>query len=159
VAGQETLEDLMPRRGTQLVAALSAAVLWLGAPTVLAQQQESRLAAFGNLPEALNNTNVEIQALHRLDVQSIRVVMVDVGELRSGNNSQVLSHALNTNQANIRALQDFLNNAETPAGAAMRNWLIANQLVVNEVVALDVLDDSTVIVFYQLVDPGRMHKV
>jgi hypothetical protein len=70
-----------------------------------------------------------------------------------------LSNALNTNQANIRALQDFLNNAQTPAGAAMRNWLITNQLMVNEVVALDVLDDGTVIVFYQLVDPGRMHKV
>ena len=149
----------MPRRRTQLVAALSAAVMWLSAPTVMAQQQESRLAPVGNLPEALNNTNAEIQALHRLAVQSIRVVVVDVGELRSGNNSQVLSNALNTNQANIRALQDFLNNAQTPAGAAMRNWLITNQLMVNEVVALDVLDDGTVIVFYQLVDPGRMHKV
>jgi hypothetical protein len=158
MAGQEALEDPMPKRRTQFVAALSAAVIWLGPPNVLAQQ-ESRLATYGNLPEALNNTNTEIQALHSLDVQRMRVVLVDVGERPSGNNSQDLSHALTTNQANIRTLQDFLNNSQTPAGAAMRNWLIANQLTVDEVVALDVRDDNSVIVFYQLVDPGRMHKV
>jgi hypothetical protein len=149
----------MPRRRAQLIGALSAAVLWLTAPAALAQQPESRLAPFANLVAALSNPSAAIQALHRVEAQSLRLVLVDVGELRSGTNSQVVGNALTTHQADSLALQDFLTNAQTPGAAALRNGLIANQLVVNEVVALDVLSDGTVIVYYQLVDPGRGHKM
>ena len=149
----------MPRRRAQLVGALSAAVMLLSAPAVMAQQQEVRSVPPGNLLAALANTSAEIQALSSLDAESIRVVTVEVGDLLSGHDVQGGSNALNWDQANILALQHFLSNHQTAAAVAIRNSLIRNQLVVNEVVAIDVLTDGEVILFYRLVEPGRMHKV
>ena len=148
----------MARRRAELVAVLSAAAILLSTSAASAQQ-ESRLATPGNLLAALHNISAEVQALNHLDAQSMRVVIVDAGELLSGNNGQVLSTALNANQANILALQHFLNNDRTAVGVAIREGLARNQLVVGEVVAIDVLNNGDVIVFYQLLEPGRAHKV
>ena len=131
----------------------------LSAPAATAQQQEARWVPSGNLLAAVGNTSAQIQALNRLHAESIRVVTVDVGDLLSGNDVQGWGNALNWDQGNVLALQNFLSNDQTAAAAAIRNGLIRNQLLVNEVVAIDVLTHGEVIVFYRLVDPGRMHKV
>ena len=148
----------MPRRRAQLIAVLSAAVVLLSPPAAMAQQPETRQATLPNLIAGLNNISAQIQTLHNLSAQSIRVMTVDVGDLLNSNNAQVLNSTIDRNQMNIGALQSFLNNSQTEAVVTIRNVLTRNQILVSEVTAIDVLSHGDVIVFYQLADPGRLLK-
>lgn len=108
-------------------------------------QQETDQVTFGNLIAALNNLNANIQdveALNDLSVEDVRVVNVD--DLLQGANVNALNNALNKNETDITALQDFLNQNQV-----LNDALNQNNVAVEDVVAVDVLSGGEVVIFVQ----------
>ncbi len=122
------------------------------APAALAQtsqvDQDLRVNQ-GNLVSALNNVDAEVGALNVLNdltVNDVRVVNVE----DSVNNNRVLNNVLNNNQTDVAVLQDFLNNSANNNNVEILNDALDNNDVnVEDVVAVDVLSDGTVVLFVQ----------
>ncbi len=122
------------------------------APAALAQtsqvDQDLRVNQ-GNLVSALNNVDAEVGALNVLNdltVTDVRVVNVE----DSVNNNRVLNNVLNNNQTDVAVLQDFLNNSANNNNVEILNDALDNNDVnVEDVVAVDVLSDGTVVLFVQ----------
>lgn len=122
-------------------ATAGAMMIAVASPAMAQPMQANTTAQInqGGLISALNNVNAEInniQALNDLTVNDVRVVNVE----DSVNNNNVLNNALRN--ADIDALQNFLNNNEV-----IKNALNNNNVLVSDVVAVDVLSDGTVVVF------------
>jgi len=112
--------------------------------------QSAHQANFGNLISALNNISAQIgnlQALNNLTVSNVR--LVNVNDVLNGNNVNALNNALNNNNVNVLALQNFLNNNLNNNTVTLTNVLSQNNVLVNRVVAINVLSGGDVIVFYQ----------
>ncbi len=122
------------------------------APAALAQtsqvDQDLRVNQ-GNLVSALNNVDAEVGALNVLNdltVTDVRVVNVE----DSVNNNRVLNNVLNNNQTDVAVLQDFLNNSASNNNVEILNDALNNNDVnVEDVVAVDVLSDGTVVLLVQ----------
>ena len=144
-------------RKAHFVAGLLAFALLFGGPAAAithaqAPDQVARQATFGNLIAALNNISVQIEhleALNDLDIEDVQVVNVE--DVLNGNNIRALNRALNRNEVEINVLQDFLNNSLNDNVVTIRNVLndLEVDVDVDDVIAINVLDDGTVIVFYQ----------
>lgn len=121
----------------------SAMMLAVAGPAMAQPTQANETAQInqGGLISALNNVNAEInnvEALNDLTVNDVQVVNVE----DVLNNSNVLNNVLRN--ADIDALQNFLNNNDV-----IKNALNDNNVAVEDVVAVDVLSDGTVVVFQQ----------
>jgi hypothetical protein len=98
-------------------------------------------ATFGNLIAALNNVSAQIQQVQALNnVNAVDVV--DVNNVASGNNVQVLNNALNNNNVNIVRLRNVLNNNEV-----IKRALNNNNIAISDVVAIDVLSGGNIVVY------------
>ncbi len=118
-----------------------AMMLAVAGPAMAQPTQANNTAQInqGNLISALNNVNAEInnvEALNDLTVNDVQVVNVE----DVLNNSNVLNNVLRN--ADIDALQNFLNNNDV-----IKDALNDNNVVVSDVVAVDVLSDGTVVIF------------
>lgn len=133
------------RMKTRLAAGVTAGAMMLALPGMaLAQPTQANDTAqinTGTLISALNNINAEInnlEALNNLTVEDVQVV--DVDNVLNNNNVQALNNSLNNND--VDALQNFLNDNEV-----IKNALNNNNVTVDDVVAVDVLSDGSVVVF------------
>ena len=130
-------------RKVRLAAGATAGAMMLSlGGSAMAQTQGNQVdqSNQGNLISALNNINAETQALNDVEITDVRVVNVE----DVANNNNVLNNALNNNSVDIDALQDFLNGNEVIVEA-----LNGNDINIEDVVAIDVLSDGTVVVFVQ----------
>ncbi len=136
----------MIRRKAFFVALAAVVMMAFTLPTeAQAQEQEADQDNFGNLISALNNINAQIsdvEALNDLTVEDVRVVNVE--DVIQGNNVNALNNALNRNETDIDALQDFLNDNEI-----LNDALNENNVAVSDVIAIDVLSGGEVVVFVQ----------
>ncbi len=149
----------MRTKKARLAALLTAGAMTLSVSApALAQNQANQVAQIntGNLISALNNVNAEInnlQALNDLTVNDVRVVNVE--DALNNNNVQALNNALNRNQVDIDALQDFLNqslnNNVQVIVQALNDFNAANNnnVDLDDVVAVDVLSNGDVVVYAQ----------
>lgn len=133
---------------TSKLLGLGAAVFLLGAP-VAANAQLLKTTQFnaGNVVTALNNVNVsinELLELKNLEIGDIKLVDVD----NVLNNNNILNNSLNQNRINI--LQNFLNESLNNNNVQiLNNVLNNNDIDIDDVVAIDVLSDGTVVVFHK----------
>lgn len=132
----------------KVLTGLSAAILLLGAPVAAnAQLLKTTQVNANNLVSALNNISVEInelKALNDLTVEDVQLVNVE----DTLNNNKILNNSLNQNKVNI--LQDFLNNSVNNNNVEIiKNSLNNNDVDIEDVVAIDVLSNGTVVVFHK----------
>ena len=84
--------------------------------------------------------------LNDLTITDVRVVNVE----DAVNNNRVLNNVLNNNQTDIAVLQDFLNNSLNNNNVEIiKNALNDNNVAISDVVAIDVLSGSEVVIFVQ----------
>ena len=142
-----------PNLRTRLAAGLGAATLLLSVPgAAMANHQESHQANFGNLVSALNNINVQIDeltALNDLTIQDVQLVNVEDVLNDSLNRNEVLNNSLNRNDVDVNVLRDFLNNSLNDNVVIVNDVLDIGDVDVADVLAINVLDNGTVVVFYQ----------
>lgn len=137
-------DGMTPRKATALVTSIAA----LGFPAAAsAQAGPATQVNQGNLISALNNVAVQVDrvnALNDLTITDVQVVNVqDV--IR---NSNVLNNALRG--ADINILQDFLNNSLNNNNVEIiKNSLNENDVLVQDVVAVNVLSGGDLVVFAQ----------
>ena len=122
-------------------ATASAMMLAVAGPAVAQPTQANETAQInqGNLISALNNVNAEInnvEALNDLTVNDVQVVNVE----DAVNNNNVLNNVLRN--ADVDALQNFLTENDV-----LNEALNQNDVAVEDVVAVDVLSDGTVVVY------------
>jgi hypothetical protein len=132
-----------------LTVVMAAALLV--APTA-SPQPDNRQATFGNLIAALNNINVQIDRLNVLSNITGDVRVVNVENVLSGNNIQALNNALNKNDVDINVLRNFLNNNECSVIAvcnSLNDALDDNVVLIQDVIAVNVLSGGDVIIFHQ----------
>lgn len=142
---------------THLAAGLLALALLFGGPAAAITyaappDQVARQATVGNLIAALNNINVQIQRLRVLNNLTLTdVQVVNVEDVLNDNNTRAFNNALNRNEVNVGILQDFLNDNTILNGnvVTVRNVLNDLNIDFDDVVAINVLSDGKVIVFYQ----------
>ena len=138
-------------RKTRIAALITAGALTFSASPALAQSQAVGQINQGNLISALNNVSAQvsdIQALNDLTITDVRVVNVE----DVANNNRVLNNALNRNDVNIvrNSLNNFLNNSLNNINVEiLNNALNQNNVTVDDVVAVNVLSDGTVVLFVQ----------
>ncbi len=139
----------MKSRKARLAAGLTAGAMMLSvAGPVWAQPTQANTVAQinqGGLVSALNNVSAEInnvQALNDLMITDVEVVNAE----DAVRNNNVLNNVLNN--ADIDALQNFLNGNDVNA-EIIRQALNNNDVDVSDVVAVDVLSDGTVVVFFK----------
>jgi hypothetical protein len=148
----------MNNKKLQIASILSGSLLMLGIPaiaiaqgapmtqTLIAQRQAGQVTV-GNLISALNNINVQINNLEALnDLTVANVQVVDVDNVLNDNNVRALENALSRNDVEILNLRNVLNDSEIVQNVLNNNDVDVN---INEVVAIDVLSDGTVIFFVE----------
>lgn len=142
---------------TRLAAGLTAGAMMLALPgAALAQPTQADVNAdaqadvaaqadvnaqvnTGSLISALNNLSVEIDELNALNDLTVGdVTVVDVDNVLNANNVEAFNNALNNNDVDIDA--DVLNDSVIEV-------LNANDVDVDDVVAVNVLDNGDVVVF------------
>ena len=134
---------MTPRKSVALVTTIAA----FGFPAAANAAPSARQVNQGNLISALNNVAVQVDrvnALNDLTITDVQVVNVqDV--IR---NSRVLNNALRG--ADINVLQDFLNNSLNNNNVEIiKNALNENDVLVQDVVAVNVLSGGDLVVFAQ----------
>lgn len=134
---------------------IGAAALMISIPvTGLAQtqgppEQRAVQANFGNLISALNNISAQIsnvQALNNIDVEDVQVINVE--DTLNWRDINALNNALNRNEVDVTVLQNFLNDSVNDNVVVIREVLSNNSVLVGDVLAIDILSDGTVVVFY-----------
>ena len=142
-------------QGTDITAPEKAA---LEAPSAASfQQQNVGQATFGNLIAALNNITANINNLQVLsdlidagdiNVEDVNVALVNVDDVRV--NVNALNNALNRNDVDIDALQNFLNNVDITITYVLTNVLTNADILVTDVIAIEVdLLSGDITVFHQ----------
>ena len=142
----------MQNRQVRLASMLGAGIFMLGIPAVTLMQepasaQQAGQATVGNLISALNNIAVQIpnlQALNGLNVEDIDVRVVNVEDVLNDNNVEAFNNALNRNNVEILNLRNVLNNNEV-----LKNALNNNDVIIDDVVAVEVLSGGDLVVFTQ----------
>lgn len=126
----------------KLLTSCFAAALFIGVTSTPSQaQQNNGQATFGNLIAALNNINVQVDDLIDIgDVNIGDITLVNVEDVLNGNNVRALNRALNRNNVEILNLRDVLNDSEI-----LTDFLNDNNVLIDEVIAIDVLSGDLVI--------------
>jgi hypothetical protein len=109
-----------------------------GTPTPGQASYNSFIFALSNLDNQVAN----IASLDNLSIEDIKVV--DASRLTSDNNTETLDQAIAQNVDDIRSLQ----NAVT-TNKVLYKALVNSDIAIEDVVAINVLEDGNVIVFYQ----------
>ncbi|MBW3571063.1 MAG: hypothetical protein KY467_08145 [Gemmatimonadetes bacterium] len=121
------------------------------------QNANTGQATFGNLIAALNNITANINNLQVLsdlidagdiNVQDVNVALVNIDDVRV--NVNALNNALNRNNVDIDALQNFLNNVDITITDVLTNVLTNADILVTDVIAVDVnLLSGDIVVFHR----------
>lgn len=110
-----------------------------------ATEQAAEPVTFGSLMIALKDVGAqidELQALSNLTAEGVQVVNVE--GLLQGASLEVLNNTVDEREAEIRTLKDALSGNEVIMSA-----LSDNNVAIEDVVAVDVLRQGEVVVFYQ----------
>ena len=122
-------------------------------PSPAEAQQRNRQANFGNLISALNNINVQVDELTALNdlltigditIDDINVIVVNVEDVLNGNNVRALNNVLRNVDIDI---QDVLNDLTITDVIDIVDVLNDAKVVVNDVVAINVLSGGDLLVF------------
>lgn len=129
-------------RKARLAAVLTAGAMTLtiAAPAMAAPNPTNQSGGAAGVVAAVvqvDDTLNELRVLSPGGDQNIEVVTVKDSLNNVLNNSPILSN-------NVITLQNFLNNNEV-----LKDFLNQNNIVVEDVVAIDVLSDGTIVVFQQ----------
>ena len=138
-------------RNRNLFASLFVTTLAVGSVTTPAKALDVEDVSFGNLISALNNLDVAIDDLELLtdlidigdvNIEDVNITVVDVDDVLSGNRVRALNNALNRNDVDIDALQDFLNDNDI-----LNDALNDLDIDIDDVVGIDVLSGGDLLVF------------
>lgn len=135
----------------------TASALQAAGPSFQSQNANTGQATFGNLIAALNNITVNLNQLQVLsdlidagDITTgdVNVALVNLDDLRV--NVVALNNALNRNDVDIDALQNFLNGVDITITDVLTNVLTNADVLVTDVVAVDVnVLSGDIVVFHR----------
>jgi pyruvate/2-oxoglutarate dehydrogenase complex dihydrolipoamide acyltransferase (E2) component len=97
------------------------------------------------LTDAVSNMDKKVEELKGIDkdgVKSIRAVNVQT-LLTEKNDIETFKKAMTDNQSNMQALQGALNQ-----NTLVKDTLVNNNIPINRVVALNILEGNSLVVFY-----------
>ena len=126
------------------------------APSFQRQDANTGQVTGGNLIAALNNITANINNLQVLsdlidagDVNAgdVNVALVNIDDVQV--NVNALNNALNRNDVDIDALQNFLNGVDITITDILTNVLTNADIAITDVVAVNVLSGGDIVVFHR----------
>lgn len=133
-----------------------ASSLQAAAPSFQRQDANTGQVTGGNLIAALNNITANINNLQVLsdlidagdvNAEDVNVALVNIDDVRV--NVNALNNALNRNDVDIDALQNFLNGVDITITDILTNVLTNADIAITDVVAIDVLSGGDIVIFHQ----------
>lgn len=107
--------------------------------------QQQRAVTLGGLIDAIIQVQANLQDVANNSLNNNNIQVVNVERSLNGNQVNVLSDILNNSQVlsgNVITLQNFLNN-----NTVLTDFLNNNNVNIDDVIAIDVLENSNVVIF------------